>query len=154
MDLRFLALGAIAPDVIDLPIGIFGWSTFESVRLAAHSLTFGAIVMVAVLIATRRGPRRKRWMLFAVGILLHLALDAMWRSPETLWWPFLGTAFTSSGFATYGAYLRDLVANPIMWAGEVVGLGYLVWMGRRIGITDPEVRRTLLRTGVVSVGLD
>ena len=154
MDLRFLALGAVAPDLLDLPIGIVGWSTFQSVRLVAHSLTFGALVMVVVLVVTRRGPRRKQWMLFAVGILLHLALDAMWRAPETLWWPFLGTEFTPSGFATYGAYVRDLIASPVMWAGELVGLSYLVWMGRRIGIADPEVRRTLLRTGVVSVGLD
>ena len=154
MDLRFLALGAVAPDLLDLPIGIVGWSVFQSVRLVAHSLTFGALVMVVVLAVTRRGPRRKQWMLFAVGILLHLALDAMWRAPETLWWPFLGTEFTPSGFATYGAYVRDLIASPVMWAGELVGLGYLVWMGRRIGIADPEVRRTLLRTGVVSVGLD
>jgi membrane-bound metal-dependent hydrolase YbcI (DUF457 family) len=154
MDLRFLALGAVLPDLIDLPTAIVWWDAFGSVRLAAHSITFGALVMVAVLVLTRRGPLRKRWMLLAVGVLLHLALDAMWQAPETLWWPFLGTAFTPSGFPTYAEYVRDLLGNPVLWAGEAVGLAYLVWLGRRVGIGDPEVRRSVLRTGVVSVGLD
>ena len=154
MDLRFLALGAIAPDLIDLPIGIAMWDTFASVRLTAHTLAFGALVMVAVLTFTRRGARRKRWMLFAVGILMHLALDAMWRSPETLWWPFLGTDFASTGFETYGAYLGDLLTSPVMWAGEVAGLAYVGWLARRARAEDPNVRRAFLRTGVVSVGLD
>lgn len=154
MDLRFLALGAVVPDLIDLPIGILWWDALESVRLVAHSLTFGALVMVGVLAATRRGPRRKQWMLFAVGILVHLALDAMWQAPETLWWPFLGTDFTAAGFDTYGAYVSDLLTDPVMWAGELAGLAYVVWMGRRVGIGDRDTRRVFLRTGVASVGLD
>ena len=154
MDLRFLALGAIASDIIDLPIGIAMWDTVGSVRLAAHSLPFGALVMAAVLILTRRGPRRKRWMLFAVGVLLHLLLDAMWRQPETLWWPFLGWDFTPSGFATYAAYASDVVTNPIMWGGEVAGLAYLVWLAVRARLSDPERRRVLRSTGVISVRID
>jgi hypothetical protein len=150
MDLRYLAFGAIAPDLIDLPIGIALWSNVENVRLAAHSITFGALVMVAVLIATRRGQLRKRWMLFAVGVLIHLALDAMWRLPETLWWPFFGWEFTSSGFATYGAYVGDLLSTPVMWAGELAGLAYLGLLWRASGLGDPEARRRLVATGTVS----
>ena len=59
MDLRFLALGAIAADLIDLPIGIVMWDTFRSVRLAAHSLVFGAAAMVGVLVFTRRGADKE-----------------------------------------------------------------------------------------------
>lgn len=154
MDLRFLALGAIASDLIDLPIAVVAWSSVESVRLGAHSLPFGALVMAAVLVLTRRGPRRKRWMLFAVGVLLHLLLDAMWRQPETLWWPFLGWEFTPSGFASYGAYVVDLVTNPIMWVGEAAGAAYLVWLGIRAHLSDPEKRRHLMSTGAISVRID
>jgi hypothetical protein len=154
MDLRFLAVGAVAPDLIDLPIGIALWDSVGAVRLGAHSLGFAALVMAVVLVLTRRGPRRKRWMLFAVGVLAHLAFDAMWRLPETLWWPFLGTEFATTGFGTYGEYVRNLLANPVMWLGEVSGAAYLVWMGRRIGIGDPATRRTFLETGIASVGLD
>lgn len=150
MDLRFLALGAIVADLIDLPIGIAMWGTFGSVRLAAHSLVFSAALMVGVLIATRRGSTRKRWMLFAVGALVHLALDAMWSDPETLWWPFLGWEFTPSGFTTYGAYVSDLFTDPRLWFGEIAGAGYLILLWRRSGLSDPNARRTLVATGTVS----
>jgi membrane-bound metal-dependent hydrolase YbcI (DUF457 family) len=150
MDLRFLALGAIAPDLIDLPIGIALWSRFQSPRLAAHTLVFGALCMAIVLVFTRRGGNRKRGMLFAVGILLHLLLDAMWRQPETLWWPFLGWDFAATPFATYGAYVADLVRNPVMWAGELVGLTYLIILFRKSALGGRDERRTLYTTGRVS----
>ena len=150
MDLRFLALGAIAPDLIDLPIAVALWSSVENVRLAGHSFVFAAIVMVAVLVLTRRGPVRRRWMLFAVGVLLHLALDAMWQLPETLWWPFFGWDFASSGFATYADYLRDLLSTPILWVGELAGLVYLAFLWRTSGLGEADARQRLLTTGTVS----
>lgn len=154
MDLRFLALGAVLPDLIDTPIGILGWSSFGAVRLASHGIVFGSLVMVTVLTFTRRGPARKRWMLLATGVLLHLLLDAMWNLPETLWWPFLGFEFSGTGLATYELYLRDLLTSPVMWAGEALGLVYLVALARRANLRDSDVRRTLWRTGVVSARID
>ncbi|MEN8239218.1 MAG: metal-dependent hydrolase [Actinomycetota bacterium] len=154
MDLRFLALGALLPDLIDTPAGIVAWSSLGSVRLISHGILFGSFVMVAVLIFTRRGPVRKRWMLLATGVLLHLLLDTMWNSPESLWWPFLGTGFTATGFTTYGAYAIDVLTNPVMWVGEALGLVYLVVLARRADLTDPAARRTLWRTGVVSASID
>jgi hypothetical protein len=150
MDLRFLALGAILPDLIDLPIGMLWWSRFSTPRLVAHTLVFGALAMALVVITTRRGPRRKQLMLVAVGILLHLFLDAMWQDPETLWWPFLGGGLSETAYPTYGAYLADLLRNPVMWAGEAVGLAYLVILARRSGLGDAEARERLLTTGTVS----
>ena len=154
MDLRFLALGALLPDLIDTPIGILGWSSFGAVRLASHGIVFAALAMVAVLVFTRRGPIRKRWMLVATGVLLHLLLDAMWNLPETLWWPFLGIDFSVAGFTTYGEYLGHLLTNPVMWAGEAIGLVYLAVLARRANLKDPEARRALWRTGVVSARID
>lgn len=154
MDLRFLALGAILPDLIDTPIGVFGWASLGAVRLGSHSILFGSLVMATVLIFTRRGPGRKRWMLLATGVLVHLLLDAMWNVPETLWWPLLGSGFSATAFSTYGAYVQDLVTRPVMWAGEAVGLIYLVALGVRAKLTDPAARRTLWRSGVVSASID
>ncbi len=150
MDLRFLALGAVLPDLIDLPIGIVSWDRFGSVRLASHSILFGALLLIAVLALTRRGRRRKQWMMVSVGVMLHLVLDAMWNQPETLWWPFLGSDFTGTLFPTYGAYVRDLVTNPLLWAGEVVGAAYLVRLARASGLASGDARKTFLRTGAVS----
>ena len=154
MDLRFLALGAILPDLIDTPIGIVGWSSFGAVRLASHGILFGSLVMVVVLIFTRRGPVRKRWMLLATGVLLHLLLDAMWNLPETLWWPLLGTEFSATGLSTYGAYVGALFTSPVVWGGEALGLIYLLALARRADLRDPAELRTLWRTGVVSARID
>jgi hypothetical protein len=154
MDLRFLALGAILPDLVDLPIGIAMWDSFQNVRLGAHSMLFAAIILVAVLVATRRGVWRKRLILLAVGALLHLALDAMWQSPDTLWWPFLGSGLAPTEFASYGEYLANLLTNPVMWLGELAGASYLVFLFVRSGLGDGAARAGFLRTGVVSAPID
>ncbi len=154
MDLRFLVLGAVLPDLIDLPIGIAAWESFRNVRLVAHSMLFAVVILVAVLIATRRGPWRKRLILLAVGAFLHLALDAMWATPGTLWWPFIGSGFEPTEFATYGDYLSNLMRNPIMWLGEVAGAAYLIVLFVRSGLGSASARSQFLRTGVVSAPID
>ena len=150
MDLRFLAFGAILPDLIDTPIGFALWSSFSSVRLAAHTLLFATVLLVVVMAATRRGRPRKRWMPLAVGVLIHLVLDGMWRSPATLWWPFLGWDFDATTFETAWAYVGWLLTDPRTWAFEAAGLVYLAVLAHRSDLGDPEARRMLLRTGRVS----
>jgi len=154
IDLRFLALGALLPDLIDTPIGALAWDTYQAPRLWGHSFLFGTTAMVIVLIVTRRGPVRKRWMLLATGILLHLALDALWNQPETLWWPFLGFDFAATGFVTFGLYAADVLADPFVWVGEAIGLAYLVVLWRKSGLDTAEARSRLLTTGVVSARID
>lgn len=154
MDLRFLAFGAILPDLVDLPFGIALWDSFRNVRLVAHSMLFASAILVAVLIATRRGVWRKRLILLAVGALLHLALDAMWQSPDTLWWPFFGSGLAETEFATYGDYLAKLLTNPIMWLGEAAGAAYLVFLYMRSGLAARDSRSAFVRTGVVSAPID
>lgn len=150
MDLRYLAVGAVLPNLIDLPVAVAMWSSWEAPRLVTHSLLFGSVLMIAVLVGTSRGITRKRWMLVAIGVLMHLALDAMWADPNTLWWPFLGWGFTSTGVSTFSGYAADVLADPWMWAGEIVGLTYLVFLWRWSDLSDPDARRTLLSTGRVS----
>lgn len=150
MDLRFVVIGAILPDLLDLPVGILTWPRFETPRLAAHSLVFAALALVTTLVVTRRGLWRKRLVLVTVGVLLHLALDGMWRDPETLWWPFLGWLFTSTGVASFAGYATDVLTNPVVWLGEAVGLVYLVVLWRRAGLSDATRRSVLYRSGVVS----
>jgi membrane-bound metal-dependent hydrolase YbcI (DUF457 family) len=154
MDLRFLVLGAILPDLIDTPIGLASYGSLGSVRLGMHSLVAAGLVMTAVLLATRRGRPRKRWMPLAIGMLLHLVLDAMWNDPETLWWPFLGWAFTPASAATAGAYVVAVLSDWRMWALEAVGLLYLVGLARRAGLGRPEARKRLVATGVIDVPIE
>lgn len=154
MDLRYLALGALLPDLIDVPPAVVMWTSWQAPRLAGHSLLFGSMIMVVVLIATTRGTRRKQWMLVSVGALMHLALDAMWSDPDTLWWPFLGWEFTSTGFATFPDYARSVLTDPWMWAGEVIGLAYLVHLWRASGLYSATARKVLRSTGQISAPIE
>ena len=149
MDLRFLVLGAFLPDLIDTPIGFALWPSVQNVRLVAHSLLFAALIMVVVLLLTRRGRPRKRWMPVAIGVLFHQVFDAMWRQPETLWWPFQGWAFSSTGYATVSEYLTWLVTDPTTWLLEAVGLAYLVFLAYRSNLTQRDTLAAFFKTGRV-----
>ncbi len=154
MDLRFLALGAMLPDLIDTPIGLIWFAELGSVRLFAHALLAATTVMVAVVLSTRRGRPRKRWMPLAIGMLMHLFLDGMWQDPETLWWPLLGWEFTFAGFDTAGEYVRSVLIDWRVWALEAMGLGYLLVLARRGRLGDAAARRRLFSSGTIDVPIE
>ena len=151
MDLRFLVLGAVLPDLVDTPIGLVAFGATQSVRLVGHSLVAAGGLMVAVLLTTRRGRPRKRWMPVAIGVLLHLFLDAMWADPETLWWPFLGVEFSAAPESTVAEYLGNVVTNWRTWALEVIGVVYLAVLARRARLTERAARDLLRTTGRIGV---
>jgi membrane-bound metal-dependent hydrolase YbcI (DUF457 family) len=151
VDLRFLALGAILPDLIDKP---FGTMLFPAVfnsnsQVIGHTLLFSMVLMAVVLLATRRGRVRRRWMALAVGSLIHLLLDAMWTVEETLLWPAFGWEFPPGVPEYWSGLLERLFANPGRIVQEVAGVGYLVYLYRKARLSDPERRIELLHTGRV-----
>ncbi len=154
MDLRMLALGAVLPDLIDTPVGLLLFDQLQSVRLITHGLVLASLVMVGVVLSTRRGRPRKLWMPLAIGLLLHLLLDAMWLDPETLWWPFLGWSFTAAGPPTAGFLVSEVLGDWRTWATEAIGLAYLIYLWRAAGLADHAARRHLLTTGRVDVPID
>lgn len=154
MDLRMLVLGALLPDLIDTPIGLTFYDSLGGVRLATHGLVLASLVMVAVVFSTRRGRPRKLWMPLAIGLLLHLLLDAMWLDPETLWWPLLGWDFTPADPATAAEYVREIGGDWRTWLSEAAGLAYLVYLWRAARMSDPAQRRRFIATGRVDVPID
>lgn len=154
MDLRMLVLGALLPDLIDTPLGLIFYRQLGTVRLFSHSLLLAGAVMVAVVLATRRGRPRKFWMPIAIGLLLHLLLDAMWLDPETLWWPLLGWSFTPAGPATAMSYVGSVLTDWRVWLGEAIGLGYLLYLARAAHLGAREPRRRLYSTGRVDVPIE
>ncbi len=154
MNLRMLLVGALLPDLIDTPVGLLFYESLGSVRLFTHGLALAAIVMVGVVLSTRRGRPRKTWMPLAIGLLFHILLDAMWLDPETLWWPLFGLEFSAAGPATVSALLRSVLTDWKVWAGEAVGLVYLVYLWVAAGLADGEKRAIFIRTGRVDVPID
>lgn len=154
MDLRMLLLGALLPDLIDTPIGLVFYDRFGGVRLFTHGLLLAAVVMVGVVLSTRRGRPRKLWMPVAIGLLFHILLDAMWLDPETLWWPLLGWSFTPAGPAGAGAYLSSVLTDGRVWLAELAGLAYLVYLWRAAQLSERQARRQFIATGRVNVPID
>lgn len=150
VDVRYLTLGGLLPDLVDKPIGtLIAPDRFGASRLWGHSLLFAVAVMTLVMLFTRREPGRKPWMALSVGVFLHLVLDAMWASRETFLWPFLGLGFTPGPTDYWTGFLARVAESPGAIAGEVVGLVYLVIVWRRSGLGERDRRAEFLRTGVL-----
>ena len=152
VDLRFLAVGALLPDLIDKPLGtmLFPALFNSSSQVVGHTLLFSMILMSVVLLATRRGRVRRRWMALAIGSLIHLLLDAMWTVQETFLWPAFGWEFPPGIPEYWSGLFERLFSNPWRVLQEVVGLAYLIYLYRKAQLGDPIRRSELLRTGRVA----
>jgi len=56
---------------------------------------------------------------------MHLLLDFMWQTPQTLFWPFMGVSFppyttTCNWFLVLFQVLIDV---PVVFIPEIIGLG-------------------------------
>lgn len=130
-DYRLLLVGAILPDVIDVPLGRAGW---------AHSLTVAVGVLVVVMLATpRRSAVRRLLLALPIGMLLHIVWDGAFTSSEVFWWPFSG----GWGDVDVPSMARGWWNVPM----ELAGVGMLVWIWRTCGLGDPERRRRFWQTG-------
>ncbi len=152
VDVRFLAVGALLPDLIDKPLGtlLFREVFDEATRLIGHTLLLSLLIMAAVLLSTRRGRVRRQWMALAVGVLIHLLLDGMWTDQQTFLWPAFGWAFVPGLPDYWSGLIARLVGDPWALLQEAVGLGYLFYLWRKAGLGDPVRRRDLIRTGRLS----
>ncbi len=146
VDVRFLFLGALLPNLVDKPLGTLVAPQLGADRLVGHSLLFGTVIMVVALLTTRRGRLRRRWMAVAIGALAHLVLDGMWAQGETFLWPFLGTGFTPG----VQPYWTGFVARELGWGTvlqELAGIVYLASVWVIAGLQDQATRRAFWRTG-------
>ena len=131
VDLRVLLVGSLLPDIIDKPIGLLVFpDLFGTGRLFCHTLLFCLLLALSY------------------GSAMHLVLDGMWRSPETLLWPAMGLILRGE---THDQWLRTiffaLFTNPEAYLPEIAGAMILVPLSLVI------VRRgsfsRFLRTGTV-----
>ncbi len=145
MDLRWVLVGSILPDLIDKPIGsVLFHDQLGSDRLAAHAVVFPVAAMFVVLAATSRGSALRKGLIgLVIGSLFHLVLDAAWADPEAFWWPFFGLDFPPRTDSAIGPLLERMITDPLVWAGEAVGLAYLVYLWRTHLAEPGAVRRFL-----------
>lgn len=130
-DYRLLAVGAVLPDVIDLPDRHARW---------AHSLTVAVGVLVVVMLVTAgRKPIRRLLLALPIGMLMHLVWDGAFASTSVFWWPFSG----SWGSVRVPSLQRSWMNIAFEGAGALM----LVWMWRRCELSDPHRRSALLHHG-------
>lgn len=144
VDLRYLAFGALLPDLLDLPLGrLLEPPTTEAF---GHTLLLAVVYMTVVLLATSRGgDRRKMLLTIGIGWLFHLLLDGLWLEATVLFWPLAGTTFPPTPPLS-GAVGRAL-ADPWWWLREVAGLAYLLVLMNRHHLTQTDRRRAFLASG-------
>ena len=150
-DLRFLAVGALLPDAIEW---VVGWPVpaggTGAVRLIGHSLAFCLGLLVTALVLTgRRSRGRKLAVVVVVGAILHLVLDLGWIDAQLLLWPMLGYELPAGIETDWSALARLSMPDPLLIGQEIVGIGYLAWLGRKAGLGDPRRRVRLWRSGTL-----
>lgn len=123
IDYRLVIAGALVPDVVD---GIAGGAR------VLHTLVAAVIVLVGVMLATRRHRvARKRLLAVPIGMFCHLLLDGVWTNGEQFWWPAMGSDF---GDRPLPSLDRPVVLLVLM---EAIGLFALV-RNRRLLEREPR----------------
>lgn len=148
VDVRFLLVGAILPDLIDLPLGALLFADrYSTGELWSHTLLVPTAYMVIVLLATRRGRTRRAWMALGVGWLFHLLLDGMWVDRDVLLWPFFGFEIPAGEAPFWSLAWERALSDPWRWAKEAVGVVYLAWLWVALGMSSRDRRQATLETG-------
>lgn len=121
IDYRLVILGSILPDLIDKPLGVFILADeVGSARSFAHSLLFVVLLLAAALAWWRTaGPALS---CLALGSAAHLALDRLWRDPETLLWPLLRLRPVREDVSDWPRQMLEyLFTQPYVYISEGVG---------------------------------
>ncbi|MDH7510232.1 MAG: metal-dependent hydrolase [Methanolinea sp.] len=115
-------LGAILPDLVDKPLGLAISGTIGYGRIYSHALVMGLFLLGigVVLWAFLRRSTRNTGILIALsmGFLLHQILDAMWQSPATWFWPFMGPFPPGKEIEIIPYILAD-VLQPAEWLAGI-----------------------------------
>jgi hypothetical protein len=128
LDIRFLLIGSLLPDIIDKPVGHYLFTdVFSTGRIFSHTCLFVILLtLIGLLIYRRRG---QVWLLvLAFGSLIHLMLDEMWLHPRTLLWPLLGFNFEQPEQIGWLTNIGESITQPSVLALELIGAALLIWL--------------------------
>jgi inner membrane protein len=146
IDYRMILIGAVLPDLVDAPLGLFFFEGGAG-RWIAHSV-FTAIAVTVLIILAFSGERRQSLFGIGVGWLLHLVADGMWAAPETFLWPAFGSEFSTAPSEPYTwGLLLDPLAHLSTWGGELIGLAILVWFWVAFRLGEDDRFRLFLSDG-------
>jgi hypothetical protein len=174
-DYRFVALAALAPDLLDKPLALTVYRNTSAALFWGHNawlhITVWASVLIAVMgvaarpMMARRQRRiaRARWctslspaisrvLPYLLAFSGHLLADRMWGFQESLFYPF-GAGYwhpwvhVGEPAAMLEAYLAIIRTTPILVALEAVGAFLLVWLISDRRLFEIGRLKVFLRTG-------
>ena len=128
IDIRFLLIGSLLPDIIDKPVGQFFFrDSLSNGRTFCHTLLFLALITFAGLYFYR-SHRKTSMLAFAFGTFIHLICDQMWLTPQTLLWPLYGITFPKVDLTHWIQNIfYALHTDPGVYVYELVGVAILIW---------------------------
>lgn len=128
IDVRFLIIGSLLPDIVDKPIGLYLFrDTLSTGKIFCHTLLFLLLITIGGVYMFRR--RAKMWLLaLSFGTMTHLILDQMWLVPRIVLWPVYGFSFPPEDVSEWGRkMLHELLTSPGIYVPELIGTVILVW---------------------------
>src|SRR5437667_12613906 len=140
IDYRWVLFGAILPDLIDKPLGFL---TGLDSRLWAHTFLFLFAILALSFVPSLRGLR-----LIGFGVATHLLLDRIWNQPAVVLYPAYGWTFPAASFDV-DFWVQALLHDPLIQAGEIVGLAVLVGFVCASGIRSWQTLGDFVRHGTV-----
>lgn len=131
LDLRFLIIGSLLPDIIDKPIGRYFFNnTFGTGQIYCHTLLFAILLFLAGFFIAFK-YKKSLMLMLAFGTFVHLILDGMWLKPHILLWPLFGFRFEKSPPIPFGTYLWGLILQLFKtpWVGipELIAAIIIIW---------------------------
>lgn len=135
IDYRYVAFGALLPDIIDKPIGrVLFAESIANGRIIAHTLIF-CILLFLLGYYLYNSKVDTRVLIIAGASLCHLLEDLMWTQPTTFFWPVCGWDFPyKGGYGNGAGYLFAMFSKPfspdlsIFLILEFIGLTIIVLM--------------------------
>ncbi|UCH90155.1 MAG: metal-dependent hydrolase [Thermoplasmata archaeon] len=144
-DIRWLALGAMLPDIIDKTIGLLILREYiDNGRIYSHTLLF-AVILVTIAAFIRSNPT----IALGFGSCTHIAFDRMWELPSSFLWPSMGWSFPRIDFTP--SHLTDILFHdPYTIVSEILGALILLFLFFYFKLYRLENWRRLWRTGSFS----
>lgn len=115
-DFRIIFAGAIAPDIIDKPIG---YLFFDTTRLFGHSFAFYFLIFLFVWTAFKK--YRSTAFMFSAAAFIHLIEDQMWKQSEVLFWPFQGLNFSATEQPGVSERVSSFFNENYLLVPEIIG---------------------------------
>jgi hypothetical protein len=132
-DYRWMALAALAPDLLDKPLALTVYRDTDAALFWGHNLWFHlAVWLVALGKSRERGPALAR-LPYLLAFSGHLLADRMWGFQESLFYP-LGAGewhrwvHVGAPSAMWAAYTEIIRTTPMLLAFEALGLALLAWL--------------------------